>query len=409
MKFTSAVRRAYLDLGIISLCHGLSDGFNGVLAPVLALIVIEFGLAESQAGLLLSLPGVATFLLILPVSVIADFRGRRLELFVAGLALAAGAHFSMMQAGSFGVLLALAFLGRSGNAVFHPCATALVAERFPGRRALAISVFGIAGNIGATAMPLIQGLIAGSGGWRLSIAVFSIPLALLLPLIWIRYRRVQSDQPHLGRTTPALAGTSVLPGSLQLTRKVFANRSVVGLGATYALTAVAAKSSAGFLPLLAVRRFGMSPAAIGLMVALYYASGVAFKAMAVLLYRRLGTGSALRIPLALSIAAVLGMAVAPSAAVLVLLAAVAGLANSISPIVLAAAADRCEPSALTSSIGLIYWLHSLWFLGPLLAGAIANDLGLVWVYVFSAVVFAAAAGASSVVGPQRARSRRGLL
>ncbi len=394
MRATETVRKAYFDLGIISVSHGFSDGFNGLLAPVLALIVAEFGLSEFEAGLLLSLPGVATFLLILPVSLIADLRGKRLELFVAGLALAAGAYFSMVQVGTFGVLLALAFLARCGNAVFHPCGTALVAERFPGRRALAISVFGIAGNIGATSMPLIQGLIADIAGWRLSIAVFAIPVALLLPVIWIRYRRIRSDQPPAEQMTPLRGTTSMFRQSLQLTRDVLRNRSVVSLGVTYALTAIAAKSSAGFLPLLAVRRLGMSTAAIGLMVSLYYASGVAFKAVAVLLYRRLGARVALRIPLVLSVGAVLGMAAAPNAVFLIMFAVIAGLANSISPIVLAAAADSCEPSALTSSVGLIYWMHSLWFIGPLLGGAIANHFGLAWVYTFAAAVFAAAAAAT---------------
>ena len=392
VRATANAGKTYFDLGIISVSHGFSDGFSGLLAPVLALIVIEFGLSELQTGLLLSLPGLATFLLILPVSLIADLRRNRLELFVAGLALASAAYFSMAHVGTFGVLLALAFLARCGNAVFHPCGTALVAERFPDRRAMAISVFGIAGTVGAAGIPLIQGLIADVAGWRVSIAVFAIPVALLLPLIWMRYRRIRGGQPPAGPKPLVTDTISMLRQSLQLFRTVFHNQRVVGLGVTYALTAIAAKSSTGFLPLLAVRRFAMSTTEIGLMVSLYYASGIAFKALAVLFYRRLGTGMALRIPLALSLGAVLGMVVAPSAGFLMVLVVIAGFANSISPIVLTATADSCAPSQLTSSVGLVYWLHSMWFVGPLLGGAIADHFGLLWVYVFAAAVFAGAAG-----------------
>ena len=206
----------------------------------------------------------------------------------------------MAQAGTFGVLLALAFLARCGNAVFHPCGTALVAERFPDRRAMAISVFGIAGNIGAAGIPAIQGLIADAAGWRFSIAVFAIPVALLLPAIWIRYRWVGGGRPSVG-PEPLLTGTiAMVRHSLQLFRNVARNQSVVRLGVIYALTAIAAKSSAGFLPLPAAGEFAMSTGQIGLMVSLYYASGIAFKAPAALFYRRLGTRMALRIPLALS-------------------------------------------------------------------------------------------------------------
>lgn len=359
---------------------------------MLALIVLEFGLSEFEAGLLLSFPGLATFLLILPVSLFADLRRNRLELFVAGLAFASGAFFSMVHVGAFGVLLALAFLARCGNAVFHPCGTALVAERFPDRKVMAISVFGIAGNIGATGIPIIQGLIADAVGWRFSIAVFAVPLALLLPVIYMRYRRVRRNQPSAG-PEPLVADTiSRVRQILQLFRSVFRNRSVVRLGVTYALTAIAAKTSAGFLPLLAVKQYAMSTTEIGLMVSLYFASGIAFKAFAVLLYRRLGTRMALRIPVVLSFGSVLGMIVAPNPGMLIALVVIAGFANSISPIVLTATADSCVPSQLTSSVGLVYWLHSMWFVGPFLGGVIANHFGLSWVYVFAAAVFAGAAG-----------------
>ncbi len=257
---------------------------------------------------------------------------------------------------------------------------------------MAISVFGIAGNIGAAGIPAIQGLIANAAGWRFSIAVFAIPVALLLPAIWIRYRWVGGGKPTVGQK-PLFASTiAMVRQSLQLFRNVARNRSVVRLGVIYALTAIAAKSSAGFLPLPAAGEFAMSIGQIGLMVSLYYASGIAFKAPAALFYRRLGTRMALRIPLALSFGAVLGMVMVSSPGLLMVFVVIAGFANSINPIVLTATADSCAPSELTSSVGLVYWLHSMWFIGPLLGGAIANHFGLIWVYVFAAAVFAGAAG-----------------
>ena len=54
--------RDYLDLGVIGATHGLSDGFSGLLKPVLALIVVDLGLSTFDAGVLLSVfSGIALF------------------------------------------------------------------------------------------------------------------------------------------------------------------------------------------------------------------------------------------------------------------------------------------------------------------------------------------------------------
>gem|GEM_PF-4031589 len=68
--------------------------------------------------------------------------------------------FSDRFNGLLAAVSAPAFPARCGNAVFHPCGTALVAERFPDRRAMAIS--------------------------------------LLLPVIWFRYRWIRGGQPPAG-------------------------------------------------------------------------------------------------------------------------------------------------------------------------------------------------------------------
>ena len=42
-------RSDYFDLGVIGVTHGLSDGFNNMLVPVLALIVADFRLSPVEA------------------------------------------------------------------------------------------------------------------------------------------------------------------------------------------------------------------------------------------------------------------------------------------------------------------------------------------------------------------------
>ena len=99
-------RRDWLDLGLIGSAHGLSDGYSNLLVPVLAL--------------------------------------------------ASASYFAMQWAGGFTVLAVLAFLAGAGNAAYHPCGTALTAERFRHRRSFAISLHSLMGNLGAAVMPVVQ-------------------------------------------------------------------------------------------------------------------------------------------------------------------------------------------------------------------------------------------------------------
>ena len=146
--------RDSLDLALIAIAHGLSDGFDDVLVPVLPLIVGELGLSTVEAGLLLSVRSVSKTLLLYPLSMLADSTGRKKGLLIAGLAVSAAAYLAMGATNTFLPLLVLAFLSGVGNATYHPCGTAIAAQRFSHRRAAAISLHGLGGNIGASLMPL---------------------------------------------------------------------------------------------------------------------------------------------------------------------------------------------------------------------------------------------------------------
>ena len=69
--------RDNFDLGIIGSTHGLSDGFSSLLKPVLALIVVDLGLSTFDAGVLLSVFSVSTFLFLYPLSLLADYSGQK--------------------------------------------------------------------------------------------------------------------------------------------------------------------------------------------------------------------------------------------------------------------------------------------------------------------------------------------
>ena len=397
---TKRRRRDWLDLGLIGSAHGLSDGYSNLLVPVLALIVAELGLSTVRTGTLLSIFSLATFVFLYPLSVAADHSGSKRTFLIVGLALASASYFAMQWAGGFTVLAVLAFLAGAGNAAYHPCGTALTAERFRHRRAFAISLHGLMGNLGAAVMPVVQAVVATAAGWRLALAVCTLPALLILPLVGIRFPRGERANLATGRTLSSLR---------MLTSMVIGNRDIVLLALVYALQGMATKTMIGFFPLLASDRFGMQTSLIGIALTLYFLMGVGAKPLMGLIYSRWGARTALFVPLAISgvIALLIGLVSWPSA--LLLLMAVAGLAMPISPIILTAAADRSAKESLASAVGFIYTLNGLGFIAPAIGGWLAQESGMTANYVFAAVLIWLSALTALMLSRKRALAPRRQL
>ncbi|MCB0108150.1 MAG: MFS transporter [Caldilineaceae bacterium] len=383
----------YLDLNLIGATHGLSDGFAKLLVPVLALIVADLQLSVFEAGLLLSSFTAAEFLFLYPLSTLADHSGHKKWILIGGLGLATGAFLAMYWTTSFWLLVALAFLAGAGNAVYHPCGTALTALRFAGRRAFAISYHGMWGNIGVSVVPVVQAAVAAMAGWRTAVAVCALPALLLLPLIGIRFPSGKRDQES--------APTGSLQNSVKaLTGQVLRNRSVILLAFTYALNGLSTKGMTGFLPLLAVTKFGMETATVGVILACYFGAGVVAKPLMGLLYDRWGARSALFTPLVLTGFLTLALGFTPWSATLLVLAIITGIFTPISPIILTAAADVADEEVLASATGEIYTCYGLGFLSPLIGGWLADHFQLESSYLFFALMAWIGATVSTMLPPR---------
>lgn len=379
MRVTNSRWKDYFDLGIIGSTHGLSDGFASLLKPVLALIVVDLGLSTFDAGVLLSVFSVSTFLFLYPLSLLADYSGQKKTILLLGMGVAAASYFAMQWTSTFGALAVLAFLAGAGNATYHPCGTALTAERFAHRRAFAISFHSMMGNLGASIMPVAQAAVAVAAGWRMAVAVCTLPAALLLPLVGLRFT---NSAPSLHQPSPQERSEKLR----QITALVVGNRNIVLLSVVYALTGMGTGVLTGFLALLAVEKFDLSTTAIGAALTTYYVAGVFAKPLMGFLYDRHGARLALLVPLLLSGALTVCVAFAPWVWLFVTAVALVGAASPISPIILTAAADHSDQDALASSVGLIYTCYGLSFLSPLIGGWLAEVYSLELSYTFAALL-----------------------
>ena len=371
--------RDYFDLSVIGATHGLSDGFSGLLKPILGLIVVELGLSTFDAGILLSVFSVSTFLFLYPVSLLSDDSGYKKQILIVGLTFSSIAYFAMQWTPGFLSIVGLAFIAGAGNATFHPCGTALTAERFADRRPIAVSMFSMMGNAGASIMPIVQTLLATTAGWRTSIAICVLPAAMLLPLVGIRFnnRAPESSNQLQIKLWRRLHAISAL---------VFQNRSVMLLASIYALSGMGTGVFSGFLALFAEEHFGLTTETVGFALALYYLAGVVAKPLMGMLYTRWGAAIALRVPLLLSGSLIFIIVFTSWGAAFLPLVTLIGITVPISPIILTAAADRSDQDALASSIGLIYTFHGLGFISPLVGGWLAVQYNLNVSYIYAGLL-----------------------
>lgn len=399
-KITKRRARDFFDLILIGATHGLSDGYAGMLKPILILIVLDLGLTKFQAGKLLSIFSITSFLFIYPLSLLADTSGRKKEILITGLSLASAAYFAMRWAPSFALISLCVFLAGAGNATFHPSGTSLTTERFPKSRSYAVSVYSMMGNAGASLMPVAQAAIAAAFGWRSSVSMLVLPALVLLPLVGFRYRNAPVKKKP-GSKDHSFIGLARREIST-LTRKVLKNRDVVILASVYALTGMATGIVSGFLSLLAYERFGLTTAAIGLAVSIYYLAGVFAKPLMGFLYDRWGARTALQTPLILAGLFTLAIALTPWAKSFIPLIILLGASIPISPIILTAAADRSDPAVMASSIGVIYTCYGLSFVSTYFGGWIAEQYNLVWSYALAGFMLWVGAGAALLL-PKKLR------
>lgn len=202
-------------LTLISVFNYLDRSLLGLALPK---IKEEFAASDTALGLVTGMAFVVLYSIIgLPIAWLAD-RANRRNIIAAGLAfwslmtVATGYVSSMIQ-----LAVARLLLG-AGEAAALPPANSIIADLFPpGRRPLALAIFGTANSIAFIALFPIAGYVAEAYGWRQMFIVMGIPGLLLAPLLLLTVRepaRVIAVPPRLtGSAGAVLRGVFALFGN----------------------------------------------------------------------------------------------------------------------------------------------------------------------------------------------------
>jgi FSR family fosmidomycin resistance protein-like MFS transporter len=142
-------------LATVIVAHPVVDAYAGFVAPLLAVLQVRCDLTAWQTASLLSLGSLISGLCQPFFAWLTDRIDSRL-FGTAGVAVAAVALSSIGLARDFPTLIVFYTLGALGVGAFHPVAAASVGELSGRRRSVGVTLFFVAGMLGATAGPIIS-------------------------------------------------------------------------------------------------------------------------------------------------------------------------------------------------------------------------------------------------------------
>lgn len=153
-------------IGTVSAAHFVSHFYFLVFPPLFPLFKAEFGLNNTQVGLLFSLVFLMPSILQLPVGDLVDRVGAK-PIFVAGIAVTALGTMATTLATSYVTLLAFAVIAGIGQSTFHPADFALLETvTDQTNRGKGFGTHTFAGFLGFAAGPLVAGGLGLRYGWR---------------------------------------------------------------------------------------------------------------------------------------------------------------------------------------------------------------------------------------------------
>lgn len=363
-------------LGLLVTGHGVAHWYNGMLSVLYPVLTVSLGLTYSQVGFFDSSRGVIAVGTSMVGGYSADRIGRRRIFLALSLASMGIFTFLLSFADSFSTALIWIALGGIGNSLWHPYAIPMLGSVFSRRRSLALSLHDAGANIFHGLSPIVVGFLLTIFTWQAVTRLHLWPgllmgglILLALPLAKV-IRSARARQPSYRQA---------------LHSGILRNRQFVLATAVSVSLTMARMVLFTFLPLYLAFELGLNSARQGLYMGVLTISGALLAPAAGELADRLGVGTVLTVAIVFATLVVLTIPFAEAGLLLVVtIALLGGAIFSTRSLILVYIISVTPPEIGGSSIGTIFSLNRLFgILSPLVAGYIADTIGLSYVFIWA--------------------------
>jgi MFS family permease len=233
------------------------------ISVVLTPIQQEFGLNDSQLGLLSGALFFGLAVLAIPSGIAIDRFSRKYMISLMTTVWSLATYVTGIVTSYSGLLLARVFVG-AGEAGYNPAGYALIAAWYPKRlHGTMVGLFNTAQPLGIAVGMVAAGFIAEHYGWRAVFGVLAIPgLVLAAVMLFAPDYKVQKADPGV---EPGRA-QAVRPGVGETLRFIYRNRTLKLIYLAQLPITFWIMSINIWFPTLLVRHFGMSLSDAGLLM-----------------------------------------------------------------------------------------------------------------------------------------------
>lgn len=254
-------------VAVVSGGHFLSHFYLLTLPPVFPLLRGEFGLNNTELGLIVSVLAIGGVLQA-PVGNIVDRIGAK-WVFVAGVGVTAAGIALVGFGPTYPAILVLAVISGLGQSAFHPAGYALIETvTEPGVRGRAFSVHTFSGYAGFATAPIVVGTLGFMIGWRVTLFVVGamgllytlISAVTLAPAYQATPGTIDARSKTKTEENPSFFSTLKRPGIL----------AMVGF---YLIMSFAGAGIQTFTAVLAVNSFGLNESAGNTLLTAFFALG----------------------------------------------------------------------------------------------------------------------------------------
>lgn len=356
---------------MVGVGHGATHWVAATFYLLLPWIKETLQISYTNAGILVAVFHLASFLANFASGALTDITGKRVLIQSGSLTLGALALGGTSLAWSvIPLALMIATIGATNNA-WHPAAISFLSERYPDNRGYALAVHALGANVGDSIAPLMVGAVLGMLSWQDTALVSTVPVFVVAFWIWTvlsRHETISQAETKKTQKVPYLSELKIM----------FRQFELLGLSMMSGFRAAAQVGLLMFVPLYLTDVLEAGPMMTGVGFSLMQLGGVLSSPVAGAWSDHIGRRPIVVGGLALSTLVIAFLAIAGSQILFVSGIAFLGFVlYGVRPVVHSWALDLTSKTMGGTVISLVFGTQSLFSIGiPVLSGMVADLFGL---------------------------------